>query len=244
MYDPARVRSKDQVRKDGMEGDGSRGGLAIPGRRGTDPQLRRRQAGRRAARRAPTLEARPDDQGEPGFAADARAADRAGGGQDADDGRAPAARRAPVPATRPEGAECAEQIREAATIKGALQHGRVVAEEELPEIDMVLCGSVAVNLTGARIGKGGGYSDLEYGLLIDGRPDRRPHDRRHDRAPDPDPARAPDDDRARPAVDLVATPRAAIEVERHTTGRAGSCGTTCSRPQIREIPILERMGYA
>ena len=50
----------------------------------------------------------------------------------------------------------AKQKREAATIKGALRHGKVVAEEELPEIDFVLCGSVAVNLSGARVGKGGG----------------------------------------------------------------------------------------
>jgi 5-formyltetrahydrofolate cyclo-ligase len=55
----------------------------------------------------------------------------------------------------------AKQVREAATIKGALRHGRVVALEEIPEIDFVLCGSVAVNLSGARIGKGGGFSDLE-----------------------------------------------------------------------------------
>src|SRR5215213_9238260 len=39
-------------------------------------------------------------------------------------------------------------LKEAATIKGALKHGRVVALEELPEIDFVLCGSVAVNLSG------------------------------------------------------------------------------------------------
>src|SRR3954463_12216475 len=59
------------------------------------------------------------------------------------------------------------QVREAATIKGALRHGRVVALEEIPEVDFVLCGSVAVNLSGARVGKGGGFSDLEYGLLIE-----------------------------------------------------------------------------
>ena len=47
-----------------------------------------------------------------------------------------------------------------------MKHGRVVAEEDLPDIDFLLCGSVAVNLSGARIGKGGGFSDLEYGLLI------------------------------------------------------------------------------
>src|SRR5436190_6757798 len=62
-----------------------------------------------------------------------------------------------------------KQIREAATIKGALRHGQLVALEEIPEIDYVLCGSVAVNLTGARIGKGGGFHDLEYGRLIEAR---------------------------------------------------------------------------
>src|ERR687893_388967 len=61
----------------------------------------------------------------------------------------------------------AKQVREAATIKGALRHGKVVADEELPDIDLVLCGSVAVNLRGARVGKGGGFSDIEYGLLIE-----------------------------------------------------------------------------
>ena len=58
-------------------------------------------------------------------------------------------------------------LKEASTIKGALRHGRVVALDELPEIDLVLCGAVAVNLSGARAGKGGGFSDLEYGILID-----------------------------------------------------------------------------
>ena len=50
----------------------------------------------------------------------------------------------------------AEQVREAATIKGALRHGRVMADEELPEIDVVLTGSVAVNLKGARDRQGRG----------------------------------------------------------------------------------------
>lgn len=34
-------------------------------------------------------------------------------------------------------------------------------------IDIVVCGSVAVNRSGARIGKGAGYSDLEVALLIE-----------------------------------------------------------------------------
>jgi 5-formyltetrahydrofolate cyclo-ligase len=135
-------------------------------------------------------------------------------------------------------------LREAATIKGALRHGRVVAVDELPEIDFVLCGSVAVNLSGARVGKGGGFSDLEYGILIDaGRIDDHTtvattlHPiqilREHLMMTEHD-----------LPVDLVATPRAAIEVERTYERPRGVLWDHLQPPQIREIPILERMGYA
>ena len=53
-----------------VEGDGARGRLPFSWRRGQDPQLRRRQARGREAGRAPALEARPGDQGQPGLAAD------------------------------------------------------------------------------------------------------------------------------------------------------------------------------
>lgn len=137
-----------------------------------------------------------------------------------------------------------KQRREAATIKGALRHGKVVAEEELPPIDFVLTGSVAVNLSGARVGKGGGFSDLEYGLLIEaGKIDEHTtvattvHPiqilREH----------LPVTDHDLP-VDLVATPRAVIEVERQYDRPRGILWNHLQPPQIREIPILERMGYA
>jgi 5-formyltetrahydrofolate cyclo-ligase len=54
---------------------------------------------------------------------------------------------------------------QAASIKGAERLGRAVTLEEVPPIDLIVCGSVAVNGKGARVGKGGGFSDLEYGLL-------------------------------------------------------------------------------
>jgi 5-formyltetrahydrofolate cyclo-ligase len=55
----------------------------------------------------------------------------------------------------------------ASSIKGAGQHGRPVTLEEVRKIDLVVCGSVAVNRHGARVGKGGGYSDLEFALLTE-----------------------------------------------------------------------------
>ena len=55
----------------------------------------------------------------------------------------------------------------ASSIKGAGQHGRPATLQEVKPIDLVVCGSVAVNRKGARVGKGGGYSDLEFALLTE-----------------------------------------------------------------------------
>jgi 5-formyltetrahydrofolate cyclo-ligase len=52
----------------------------------------------------------------------------------------------------------------ASTIKGAAALGVPLAPHELPRIDLIVAGSVAVNRQGARVGKGGGYSDLEFAL--------------------------------------------------------------------------------
>lgn len=56
---------------------------------------------------------------------------------------------------------------QAAEKQGAAQVARRVGVEEMQPIDVVVCGSVAVNRSGARIGKGAGYSDLEVALLIE-----------------------------------------------------------------------------
>lgn len=56
---------------------------------------------------------------------------------------------------------------EAAEKKAATNLGRRVGVEAMRPIDVVVCGSVAVNRSGARIGKGAGYSDLEVALLIE-----------------------------------------------------------------------------
>ena len=138
----------------------------------------------------------------------------------------------------------AKQVREAATIKGALRHGKVVALEELPQIDFVLCGSVAVNLSGARIGKGGGFSDLEYALLIE----EGVIDEHTVVATTAHPIQIlrehlPLTDHDLP-IDIIATPRAVIDVERQYDRPRGILWDHLQPPQIHEIPILERIGYA
>src|SRR5204863_854090 len=54
-----------------------------------------------------------------------------------------------------------------ASINAAMREGVPAGTEELPRVDLVVCGAVAVNSDGVRIGKGGGYSDLEFGLLVE-----------------------------------------------------------------------------
>lgn len=53
----------------------------------------------------------------------------------------------------------------ASTIKGAAEQGLQVAPDDVEPVDLIVAGSVAVTADGARIGKGEGYSDLEYALL-------------------------------------------------------------------------------
>ena len=53
------------------------------------------------------------------------------------------------------------------TIKRALAEGRHVGLDELEPVDLIVCGTVAVNRQGARVAKGGGFSDLEFALLVE-----------------------------------------------------------------------------
>ena len=237
------MRSKDQIRKEVWKAMEREGVSRFPGAEGRIPNFAgaklaaEKLTGHRLWKRAQAIKANPDspqthvrrlalEQGKTVIMAVPRLRDQH-----------------PFRLLDPK-ALSADQIREAATIKGALKHGRVVAEEELPEIDFLLCGSVAVNLNGARVGKGGGYSDLEFALLVEaGRIDEHTtvattvhpiqilrenlpmlgHDL---------------------PIDLIATPRTMIDVERAYGRPRGILWDHLQPPQIREIPILERMGYA
>ena len=53
----------------------------------------------------------------------------------------------------------------ASSIKGGEAMGIPTRLEDMPPIDLIVTGCVGVTRQGARLGKGGGYSDLEYALL-------------------------------------------------------------------------------
>ncbi|QJA06077.1 5-formyltetrahydrofolate cyclo-ligase [Thermosulfurimonas marina] len=53
-----------------------------------------------------------------------------------------------------------------ATLKGAFRYGIRIGPEEAPLVDLFVTGCVAVSPEGARLGKGGGFADREYALLL------------------------------------------------------------------------------
>jgi len=58
-----------------------------------------------------------------------------------------------------------DRLKLASSIRGAFTLGRRVSLDKVPAIDLVIVGSVAVAPDGGRIGKGEGYSEMEYGIL-------------------------------------------------------------------------------
>jgi len=55
----------------------------------------------------------------------------------------------------------------AATVSSMAEYGTPVTPDDVAPLDLIVSGSVVVNEDGARIGKGEGYSDLEYALLAE-----------------------------------------------------------------------------
>jgi 5-formyltetrahydrofolate cyclo-ligase len=57
-----------------------------------------------------------------------------------------------------------EPPRKASSIKGASRSARRITLAELSPVDLVVMGCVAAGADGARLGKGGGFADLEFAL--------------------------------------------------------------------------------
>jgi 5-formyltetrahydrofolate cyclo-ligase len=64
-------------------------------------------------------------------------------------------------------ARLVDKPRTASSIKGAARSARTVDIGELQAVDLVVTGCVAVDASGARLGKGGGFSDLELAVAAE-----------------------------------------------------------------------------
>ena len=99
------------------------------------------------------------------------------------------------------------RVDEASTIKGAFKHG--VKLSSLPSVDFVVEGSVAVDLAGRRLGKGGGYGDVEIRMAREVSPGVKVATTVHSLQVLPSVPAGGGDER----VDYIATERALYRVE-------------------------------
>lgn len=60
--------------------------------------------------------------------------------------------------------EMISDVKKATSIRGSMENGLPVSIDDMPHIDLIIAGSVAVHRDGRRVGKGGGYSDIEFAL--------------------------------------------------------------------------------
>jgi 5-formyltetrahydrofolate cyclo-ligase len=132
-----------------------------------------------------------------------------------------------------------EEYDSAPTISHVESYARQVTPEAVTDIDLVVSGSVAVTEAGARVGKGEGYSDLEYALLRElGLVDAETpvattvHD-----------AQVVEEGVAVEThdvpMDLIVTPSRRVRTETEYGTPAGVFREELSAERIAEIPVLE-----
>ena len=133
-----------------------------------------------------------------------------------------------------------DDVDAATTVSGISTHGEPVAPEAVEPIDLIVAGSVAVTDDGVRVGKGEGYSDLEFALL-----------RAFDRVDDDTTTvttvheRQVVDEPIEPAahdvpMDLVVTPERSIPTGAGAKPR-GIDWDALDAERLDEIPVLERL---
>jgi 5-formyltetrahydrofolate cyclo-ligase len=132
-----------------------------------------------------------------------------------------------------------DDVDAATTISGSADHGVRVLPDGVDPIDLVVSGSVAVTDAGARVGKGEGYSDLEWAILLElglvdeGTPVATTvHERQVV-------AEAVDTAAHDVGMDLIATPERVIRPAGGSKP-AGLDWDLLDDERIAEIPVLER----
>ncbi len=131
-----------------------------------------------------------------------------------------------------------DELDSAPTVSSGAEYARKVAPDEMPAVDLVVSGGVAVTEDGARVGKGEGYSDIEYALLreLDLLDESTPvvttvHERQ-----------VVDDNVLVEAhdvpMDLVVTPDRVVKTNTPYTKPEGIEEAVLTEDQLAEIPIL------
>jgi 5-formyltetrahydrofolate cyclo-ligase len=132
-------------------------------------------------------------------------------------------------------------IEAAATVSHVDEHAAQVAPAAVDPVELVLVGSVAVTEAGARIGKGEGYSDLEFGLLAEaGLVDDRTTVATtvHERQVVDGPLGVAAHD---VPLDLVMTPERLIRTATPHDQPEGIDWSLLTEERLTEMPVLERL---
>jgi 5-formyltetrahydrofolate cyclo-ligase len=134
-----------------------------------------------------------------------------------------------------------EDIGHATTISGSSDVGEQIGPEEMEPIDLIVSGSVAVDEQGSRVGKGEGYSDLEFAILREcglvGDATTTGTTVHEIQVVDVDIVTTPQD----VPMDLVATPERSIDAKASAEKPMGIEWDALHEDRIEEIPILHQM---
>ena len=134
----------------------------------------------------------------------------------------------------------ANQLFAASSIRGAMTLATPITLDDLPTIDLLVFGSVAVTPTGDRVGKGEGYAELEFAVLRT--LGRIPADviiatTVHDAQVVGAIPREPFD----VTLDLICTPTRTIRVEKPAPRPDGVMWDKLPAERRAEMPILEEL---
>ena len=131
-----------------------------------------------------------------------------------------------------------DKFEEAASLSHGERWSEEVALVDMPKLDAIVCGSVAVTCDGRRCGKGEGYSDLEFAILRElGHPPvpvaTTVHDLQVVGSVPRDPTDLP--------LSVIATPTHAIPINHPSAAPTGIDWSRLTAEDLEEMPILAEL---
>jgi len=131
-----------------------------------------------------------------------------------------------------------DKVDEAASLSRGNRWSEEIALADMPWLDAIVCGSVAVTRDGRRCGKGEGYSDLEFAILRElGHPPVPVATTVHDLQLVASVPRDPTDQ----PLSVIATPTDLIRIKHPSAAPTGIDWTRLSPEDLEEMPILAEL---